>query len=234
MKKVLSVAVLGLFLASASVVQAVPIELTKIDGDWKNPSPAGKATIVNSGSTGGTSTASWGNGDNVSSYVFVSNNTPLNVEADGDLFSIGTFTHNNFPIDMGSSINAIDLLITIQAFDLIDLSATFNYSHNETPNTGGDLANRDIVTITNPILNADFEYGGNKYYFNLFGFSQDDGLTVSNVFKTYENQANAANLYAKVTSEPLAPAPIPEPSTMFLVGTGLAGVAALSRRREWK
>lgn len=194
MKKVLSVALLGLFLASVSVVQAAPIKLTNIDGDWTDPSPTGKATIVNSGPSGGLSKASWGNGTNVSSYVFVSNNTPLDVEADGNLFSIGTFTHNNFPIDSGSSINAINLLITIQAFDLIGLSATFNYSHNETPNTGGTLANRDIVTITNPVLNANFEYEGNSYYFNLFGFSQDGGTTVSNVFKTLENQANVANL----------------------------------------
>lgn len=227
MKKAFSVALFGLIVGAASIVQAVPISLTNIDGDWQNATPASNADIVNSGTNGGISTASWGASGVFSSYVFVSGATPKVVESDGAIFQIGTFTHNNFPIPSGTSITAIDLLLGIEAFGLVDLSATFNYTHNETPNIGDAKNQRDIVTITNPILNAEFDYGGNTFYFNLVGFSQDGGANVASIFKTYENYSNVAGLYARVTSSP-----IPEPTTMLLFGAGLAGLAAVGRRRK--
>ncbi len=94
------------------------------------------------------------------------------MDADGALFAIGDFTHYNFPVPSGSGISSVEFLLDITGNSQI-LSATFDFDHNETPNGGADP--RDIVTITDGILNQSFDYLGDTFYFNLVGFSQDNG-----------------------------------------------------------
>ncbi len=216
--------VVGFIVYSGAIVSATPITIDLVDGDWVNGAPSANVTIVNSGTTGGLSTARWG----ASGYDFSSRTTGFLAPTDGSAFLLGDFTHWNYPIPAGTSINSIDL--DLELGNVFSLTTTFNFLHDETPNTGGADASRDIVTIANPILNAEFSDLTDTYYFNLIGFSQDGGATIADLFRTYENQQNTAGLYATITSEPINP--VPEPTTMMLFGIGILGLAGVCRRKS--
>ena len=195
-----------------------------------NPEPANVAVINNSGDEGGLSTVRW----SASGYDFKSLDTPLNVNSDGSIFELGTFTHLNFPIY--TSISSIKLDLTIEDLNIFNINTVFTFDHNETSNwasPSSNPANNDIVKIENSIINELFEYGGDNYYFNLLGFSQDSGQTISTSFSTVEGQANTATLYGTITEYPITPGATatPEPATFFLFGLGILGIAGVSRKK---
>jgi len=229
--KFLCILFCAVIITTGSFANAATFGIDTVDGDWTNPvaDPAsGSITISNSDDDGGLSTARWGSGTEQSGYDFLSASTPFDVESDGALFALGEFTHHNFPIT-GTVLDSIDLNIYVEDLGIFDVSATFGFDHNETPNVGGTPASNDIVTILNPVVNSAFTYLGDEYFFNLLGFSQDGGTTVTTSFSTIEGQSNTAGLYAKITSNP-----VPEPSTMLLFGTGLAGLVGVGRKKFFK
>lgn len=219
--------ILGLILCMGNVAAADSFSITLVDGDWVNSIPT--VTINNSGSSGGLSTARWGiptDGIHQSGYDFDSLTTPFSVQSNGTPFALGTFTHLNYPIG-GTSLDSINLDVHLEGTPgSIDVAAIFHISHDETPNNyypPTNPGNNDIVTITNPILNEEFSYNGKNYFFNLIGFSQDGGQTITTQFSTVETLENVAILYGEITEAPVPT--VPEPSTFLLIGGALAGLA---------
>jgi hypothetical protein len=236
MKKKIAVGLTAglLLLGNISVAQATTLSITNVDGDWANQNPASIVVQNDIGVGGNLSTARWGTGSwpsyQQSGYDFETDTTPFDVQSDGSMFSLGTFSHLNYPIT-GTTLDSIDLLLSLNIAGVVtSVTATFSIDHEETSNSGPHPD--DIVTIMNPIVNEFFTVDGKEYYFNLFGFSQDYGQPLSTVFNPKEGKLNEATLYARITEAPINE--VPEPATMLLFGTGLAGVAAFSRKKVLK
>jgi hypothetical protein len=227
--------VLGLIVGSTSLATAALIPITLVDGDWQNAvsSDGGPITISNSGLTGGLSTARWGTPAGTpsgqSGYDFLSRTTPFDANSNGVAFSLGDFTHQNYPIT-GTTLVSIQLLFNLGIDGLAALPATFYFTHEETPNTPpcayGGLCN-DRVTLVDPVLNDNFSYNGHSYYFSLLGFSQDGGVTIDTHYITEEGKLNTSSLYGTITETPIA---TPEPLTLVLLGSALLGLVGLRRK----
>ena len=225
--------VVGLFVVVGAVtpVKAAIFSIDTVDGDWANALPVAAVTVANSGPGGGLSTARWGDTTGQQSgYDFLSAATPLNANSDGTPFALGAFTHHNFPV-FPPSLDSIDLGLTVEDIGIFSVTTAFNIAHNETSNDPGPPESNDIVTILNPVVNTPFSYLGDDYFFNLLGFSEDGGGTISTVFNTEEDARNVATLYATITRERVS---VPEPATMLLMGIGMAGLMGSRIRNTGK
>lgn len=229
---VMSLMVLGLIFGSTSLVTAANIPINSVDGDWVNWVGGQNVTASNSTNP---STIQWGDSGGYSSYAFLSAVPPaFNALSDGTPFSLGVFTHNNYPITSGTSITQVDLAFSLGIDGLSPFTATFLFQHNETPNSCQGLnCSNDIVTLSYLTLNAPFAYDSNgdgqaeNYYFSLVGFVPFGSSTPTTVFSTVEGQANNANLNGVITEVPIS---TPEPLTLVLLGSALVGLVGLRRK----
>lgn len=230
----LGLMVFGLVLGSVGMVRA-DLAVNSVVGSWANAQPAGPPAgyypVITNGNP--LSTVRWGDpvGTQRSGYDFLAVTTPFNAVVDGTAFGLGTFTHHNYPI-YAPSLTSIDLNVSLSIFGFGALSPAFHFTHNETPNNAypeTSSLNNDIVTLTNPALNATFSDGTDTYFFNLIGFSTDGGATIASYFSTVETLSNSALLYARITSRPIT---TPEPTTLLLLGLGLMGLAGVRRYKK--
>ncbi|MCE5261897.1 MAG: THxN family PEP-CTERM protein [Deltaproteobacteria bacterium] len=230
----LGLMVFGLVWGSVGMARA-DLTVNSVVGSWANAQPAGSSPgdpVIANGNP--LSTVRWGipvYPQHQSGYDFLAVTTPFNAVVDGTAFGLGTFTHHNYPV-YAPSLTSIDLNVSLSIFGFGALSPAFHFTHNETSNNATpetNPLNNDIVTLTNPALNATFSDGTNTYFFNLIGFSTNGGATIASYFSTVETLDNDAQLYARITSRPIT---TPEPTTLLLLGLGLMGLAGVRRYKK--
>lgn len=243
----------------ATSVVAATLNVGNVDGKWTGltSDPNHIPTEVKGLNT---SSVSWGtvySGSKTgkqSGYSFVGAASGQ-IETDTN-FDLGTFTHNNFVINPGTSITGAALgLVVNMMVGGVDraLTTRFNFSHDETLNNGeanglckngganGSGVNAagcaDRVSILDNASQQDsFEFGGFLYILEITGFTQA-GVTFSE-FWTAEDQANSAILRARFTLvgpvDPIdpPPSPVPLPAAGWLMLAGLGALAAARARRK--
>lgn len=246
--KLLKTVVGTALLAAATTVSAVPVTLNMVGASWNNVQ-GGNVTGV------GTNEIRWGavKDKDKSGYRFdAADNLPLTFES-GDYFTLGTFTHTNYPITSGTAITSADLNLTVE-LDILGQALTegpytFTFTHDETPNDacrGGyrlfffipiyddcryeDGPVDDIVLLESGILSNEFIVDSYAFSLEILGF-QDINESFINELNTAEGKKTSAKVLARLNVRDL-PREVPEPASIALLGIALAGMAVLRRRKE--
>jgi hypothetical protein len=92
----------------ATTAQASPIDLVSVTGTWENVEGGMNVNFP-------ANEVRWGTdiGDGQSGYRFDPAAPPEQTGIDPEqIFTLGTFTHFNFPIASGTSITGVDLLVS--------------------------------------------------------------------------------------------------------------------------
>ena len=239
---------------------AATVAVSGVGGAWTALLPPTGPTNIKGLNT---NAVSWGtpfegsNTGNQSGYSFVGA-AAGNIETGTD-FDLGTFTHNNFVINKGTSITGANLNVV---FNLViggvsqAVTTAFNFNHWETDNTpaaGASCANgaangagvnsggcADRVTIlNNTSSDQTFEVDGFKYILEITGFTIAGQLFSE--FWTTEDESNSAILKARFTlvgpttggggGQPV-PSPVPLPAAGWMMLAGIAALAAARARRK--
>lgn len=130
-------------------------------------------------------------GGGKSGYVFRGGTTP--VLTDGTEFTLGTFTHENFPIvGLPEQQFDVDLTVNVAFEDGTTADFSFRFHHNETPNTGP--APEDLVDLPSFVSPQTVTIDGEEYGVVISGFKQN-GQVVQR-FVSPENGANSADIVA--------------------------------------
>lgn len=140
-----------------------------------------------------TSNVRWGipAGGGKSGYVFTGKTT--DVVTDGTEFVIGTFTHQNFPIQSnGVNQFEVDLSVNVTFEGGLSKDFSFRFRHNETPNDGPDPD--DIVDLPTTVSPETVTIDGTEYAVVITGFKQGGNIVTR--FMSPENGANDGDIVA--------------------------------------
>ena len=148
-------------------------------------------------------------------------------------FSIGRFSYRNGGTTAPSTlaINAIDLSIGLSLTAPGTLTRNFDYGFGiqVVPNNTGDpVLDGDIATIASRATSASFNLQNTDYTLTLLGFSIDGGSTFTTRFDSPEDSTTTAEVFATITTNLI---PVPEPTSLALLGGGLLGFAGLRRQQ---
>ncbi|NEZ56020.1 choice-of-anchor K domain-containing protein [Adonisia turfae] len=150
----------------------------------------------------GTNQISWGNPGsqgNQSAYTF-EGIAAMSIALDGTYFTLGTFSHYNYPI-YGYGIRSAILKLIVK-INGVDVNFNFQFNHNEVPNNGINgtcpLTPNfsppcpDVVSISNNYSQETVTINGRQYALCIVGFFQNN--QIESKFITLENQVNVAQL----------------------------------------
>jgi hypothetical protein len=148
-------------------------------------------------------------------------------------FLLGSFSYRNERTGFSSTVNGVDLGIALNIESPTELDVgtfflDFSFSIRNTPNTTGDpLLDADSVAVANTSMPSNFNFLGTDYILELIGFSSDSETNIITGFSVPEGSIKRLSVYGQITET----APVPEPATLILLGTGLIGLAGFGRRK---
>jgi len=151
----------------------------------------------------------------------------------GTPFLLGSFDYQNGSTAFSSTVNGVDLGIALliespTGLDVDTFVFDFSFFIGNTPNTTGDhLLDADIVTVTNNSRPFNFNYLDTDFTLELIGLSSDGGASIITGFSNPEGSVKSIGIYGQISET----APVPEPATLILLGTGLIGLAGFGRRK---
>ncbi|PKW19331.1 lamin tail domain-containing protein [Saccharopolyspora spinosa] len=153
-------------------------------GTWSSISlPATEASGLD------TEHVTWGDGG--SGYEFRGGRVDMRL--DGQEFTLGIFTHQNFPTTpMSSNQFDVDLKVEVEFDDGTKGDFSFRFHHFETPNDSAAPA--DLVDLPAFVSPETVKVNGAEYAVVISGFKQDGQIVRQ--FKSPENGSNSAHVIA--------------------------------------
>lgn len=214
-----------------------------ISGTWSNPVGGTNITYQSASVGYGNGTQDqvrWGETNGVQSGLgFTGNNTPITVTVD-EIFEIGQLCHFNEVVETGTAASAVDLTLSMAFTDPSgeSIDALFTFEIDETPNTvwpPSSEENNDFITFPTAfseesITVDDPNNGTQEVVLELVGFGPADDELLDE-FETVEGTTTCTLIWGQFTEAPPSGI-IPEPSTVFLLSSGVMGLGLLLLKRR--
>ncbi len=214
-------------------LQKATVDGNVVIANGANPSISGKDFIVSGSITTGADLSSAINAAVTASRNFAgltATQTFTNITS--DLTIVGGGGQNVISVN-SIDLNGANLTLSGGANDVfvINITGDFQLSHAQIVLSGVSL-NNVLFNVIGTGPTVDFHKADTAVFGTVLAVDRD--LIVDNAGLVVHGEIIANNITIHSGGQVVGETPVPEPTTMLLLGTGLAGIAAKVRRRRTK